>query len=202
MSGRFLALIVSFLDDRKQRTVLNGQFSSWGNTLAGVPQGSVLGPLLFHLYIHDPTADLKCSVKLFADDTSLFTVVQDHNSAASDVNHDLSLIGKWAHDWRMSFNPDPQKQAVELIPSTKRHETDHPMLFFNGTPVVKVQEHKHLRVILNRKFSFSAHIKTAICKTSKGIGLLKYLSSYLLRHSLNELYKLYVRPFLDYGDVI
>ena len=66
----------------------------------------------------------------------------------------------------------------------------------------KVTEHKHLGIILDPKLSFSAHIKSAISKTRRGIGLLKYLSKYLPRHTLNELYKLYVRPHLDYGDVI
>ena len=66
----------------------------------------------------------------------------------------------------------------------------------------KVEERKHLGIILDSKFSFSSHIKSAISKTRKGIGLLKYLSKYLPRHTLNDLYKLYVRPHLDYGDVI
>ena len=65
-----------------------------------------------------------------------------------------------------------------------------------------MNEHKHLGIILDSKLSFSAHIKAAISKTRKSIGLLKYLSKYLPRHTLNELYKLYVRPHLDYGDVI
>ena len=167
-----------------------------------MPQGSILGPLFFLVYINDLTADLKCSVKLFADDTSLFTVVRDPNAAANDMNHDLELISQWAHDWKMSFNPDPQKQAVELLLSKKRHGVDHPVILFNDIPVKKVEEHKHLGVILDTKLSFSAHIKAAISKTRKGIGLLKYLSKYLPRHTLNELYKLYVRPHLDYGDVI
>ena len=76
------------------------------------------------------------------------------------------------------------------------------MILFNNIPVKKVVEHKHLGIILDSKLSFSAHIKSAISKTWKGIGLLKYLSNYLPRHTLNELYKLYVRPHLDYGDVI
>ena len=67
---------------------------------------------------------------------------------------------------------------------------------------MKVEEHKHLGIILDSKLTFSAHIKSAISKSRKGIGLLKYLSKYLPRHILNELYKLYVRPHLDYGDVI
>ena len=67
---------------------------------------------------------------------------------------------------------------------------------------MKVEEHKHLGIVLDSKLTFSAHIKSAISKSRKGIGLLKYLSKYLPRHTLNELYKLYVRPHLDYGDVI
>ena len=67
------------------------------------------------MYINDLTADLKCNVKLFADDTSLLTIARETNKAADHMNHDLQLITQWANDWRMSFNPDPQKQAVELL---------------------------------------------------------------------------------------
>ena len=105
VSGQLLFLIQSFLNDRKQRTVLNGQSSNWGDISAGVPQGSILGPLFFLVYINDLSVGLKCNVKLFADDTSLFTVVEDSNTAASDMNHDLDLISQWAHAWRMTFNP-------------------------------------------------------------------------------------------------
>ena len=146
VSGQLLSLIKSFLKNRKQRTVLNGQCSNWGDIFAGVPQGSILGPLFFLVYINDLTADLKCNVKLFADDTSLFTVVQEPKAAAEDMNHDLELISQWAHDWRMSFNPDLQKQAVELIFSKKRTEIDHPEIRFNNIPVMRVDEHKHLGI--------------------------------------------------------
>ena len=76
------------------------------------------------------------------------------------------------------------------------------MILFNNTPVKHVDEHRHLGIILDSKLTFSAHIKAVISKARKGIGMLKYLSGYLPRHTLNELYKLYVRPHLDYGDVI
>ena len=72
--------------------MLNGQCSGWGDISAGVSQGSILGPLFFLVYINDLTMDLKCNVKLFADDTSLFTIEQDPNTAASDMNHDLEMI--------------------------------------------------------------------------------------------------------------
>ena len=186
VSGQLLSLIQNFLKNRKQRTVLNGQASNWGDILAAVPQGSILGPLLFLVYINFLTENLKCKVKLLADDTSLFIIVQDSNTAASDMNHNLELVRKWAHDWRMSFNPDPTKQAVELIFSKKKSTIDHPVILFDNMPVMNIDEHN---------LSFSAHIKAAISKTRKGIGMLRFLSRYLPKHTLNELFKLY-------GDVI
>ena len=83
------------------------------------------------MYINDLTRHLKCSVKLFADDTSLFTVVEDPNTAANDMNHDLELTSQWTREWKMSFNPDPQKQAVELTFSKKKIKIDHPNILFN-----------------------------------------------------------------------
>ena len=74
-----------------------------GNIFAGVPQGSILGPLFFLVYINDLTSNLKCNVKLFADDTSLFTVVHKPNAAAEDMNHDLRLSSQWACDWRIQI---------------------------------------------------------------------------------------------------
>ncbi len=101
-----------------------------------------------------------------------------------------------------SFNPDPIKQAVELIFSTKYARIDHPPLVFNNIPVINVDQHKHLGIILDTKLSFSANIMATISKARKGIGMLSFLSNYLSTNTLNNLYKLYVRPHLDYGDVI
>ena len=117
---------------------MNGQSSNWGDISAGVPHGSILGPLFFQVYIHDLAVGLKCNVKLFADDTSLFTVAEDSNTAANDMNHDLDSISQWAHTWRMSFNPDNQKQTVELTVSRKKIEIDHPVIRFNDIPVKNV----------------------------------------------------------------
>ena len=202
VSGNLLSLIQSFLANRKQRTLLNGKTSEWGNITAGVPQGSILGPIFFLVYINDLADNIKCKVKLFADDTSLFTVVCDTEQAALDMNHDLRIIQEWAYKWRMSFNPDPMKQAVEVIFSRKRTTVNHPPISFNDTQVVRVNEHKHLGIILDSKLTFSSHIQSIISKTRQGVGMLRFMSRYLPRKTLNELYKLYVRPHLDYGDVI
>ena len=107
ISGNLLKLLTDFLKNRKQRVTLNGQTSFWTEVNAGVPQGSILGPLLFLIYINDLPDGLSSNVKLFADDTSLFSVVHDIHSSASDLNKDLKTINEWAFQWKMSFNLDP-----------------------------------------------------------------------------------------------
>ena len=124
--GNLLNVITDFLYQRKQIVVLNGKHSSWTNVEAGVHQGSFLGPLFFLVYINDSSDGLTSNPKLFADDTSLFSVVQNINSTANDLNSDLMKISDWAFQWKMRFNPDPKKQAQEVIFSRKINKTDHP----------------------------------------------------------------------------
>ena len=92
----------------------------WRPVLAGVPQGSMLAPLLFLIYINDLPNELKSNVKLFADDRSLFTIVKDKNESANTLNNDLMLISKWAYNWKMPFNPDLSKPAQEVLFSRKK----------------------------------------------------------------------------------
>ena len=105
--------------------VLNGQLSSWSNIESGVPQGSILGPLLFLIYINDLSEGLTANAKLFADVVSLFSVVDNINLSATNLNSDLSKINAWANHWKMTFNPDPNKQTQEVIFSRKirKHHT-------------------------------------------------------------------------------
>ena len=126
-----------FLRNKKQRVVLNGKTSNWENIHAGVPQGSILGPLLFLIYINDLAENLYSNPKLFANDTSLFSVVRDLNTSAIEINNDLKKIEAWAHQWKMSFNLDSLKQAQEAIFSRKRNKPHHPDIIFNGNPVKK-----------------------------------------------------------------
>ena len=96
------------------------------------------------------------------------------------------------YDWRMSFNLDPQKQAAELVFSRKKVKTNHPVILFNASSVSTVDQHKHLDIILDYKLSFSAHIQAEINKSRGAIGVLKFISKYLPRNTLNELYELYI----------
>ena len=120
ISGDLYNLLENYLSDRFQRVLLNGQASSWRPVLAGVPQGSILGPLLFLIYINDLPNELKSNAKLFADDTSLFTIVKDKTESANILCNDLSEISKWTSDWKMLFNPDPCKPAQEVVFSRKK----------------------------------------------------------------------------------
>ena len=104
-------LFQSFLRDRFQRVVLNGQSSNWSPVLAGVPQGSILGPLLFLVYINDLPDNLESLAKLCATDKSLFSTFYNPLLSAEFMNKDLIKISKWANQWKMSFNPDITKQA-------------------------------------------------------------------------------------------
>ena len=135
ISGNLLNLLSNFLRNRKQRVVLNGQSSSWADVTAGVPQGSILGPLLFLIYINDLADGLSSIAKLFADDTSLFSVVHNANTTAKELNNDLVKISNWAYQWKMSFNPDPSKQAQKVIFSRNLNNDYHPPLAFNNNNV-------------------------------------------------------------------
>ena len=99
--------------------VLNSQCSNWSKIKAGVPQGSILGPLLFLVYINDLPEGLTTNAKLFADHTSLFSVVHDSTLSSVSLNNDLLKISQWAYQWKMSFNADVSKQAQEVVFSRK-----------------------------------------------------------------------------------
>ena len=202
IQGKLLDILVDFLGDRFQRTVLNGKVSAWSPLEAGVPQGSVLGPLLFLVYINDLIDGMQSDARIFADDTSLFVIVDNPQTAHDILAHDLSLVEKWAFQWRMSFNPDPNKPPVEIIFSTKLKSTYHPSLFLNGVMVKMVDEHKHLGLILDRKLSFHSHINQTIVKAKSGISVIKFMSSYAPRCALEQIYMSYVRSLIEYGDVI
>ena len=119
---------------------------------ASVPQGSILGPLLFLIYINDLASGLQSNPKLFADDTSLFSTVQGITTSTVSLNNDLTKISEWAVQWKMNFNPDPSKQAQELLFSRKTSSKPHPSLNFNYSLVHQVQLQKHLGLFLDPKF--------------------------------------------------
>ena len=119
----------------------------------------------------------------------LFSVVQDSVKSATNLNHDIDMISQWAHQWKMEFNPDPSKQATEVLFSCKKNRANHPRLIFNGSAVVKVNEQKHLRLILQPGLLFDKHLSEKITKAKRNIAILKYLSKFLTLRTLDQMYQ-------------
>ena len=180
--------------------VLNGQASSCADVKAGVPQGSILCPSFFLIYINDLSENLKSTVKLFADDASIFDVVKDPNASDEILNHGLTRI--WAYRWKMSFNLGPSKQAQEVLFSKNVTKTNHPNIIFNGNTVQKSANQKHLGLILDEKLTFNDHITSKLTTVNKLTSTLRKLYHYMPRDSLVTIYKSFIRPHLDYADVI
>ena len=100
---------------------MNGQCSSWADVNAGVPQRSILGPFLLLIYIKDLSDGLKSECKLFADDTALFSVVNNIKTSASDLKEDFEKIGNWAFKCKMNFNPDPRNSSSSFNPDSRNY---------------------------------------------------------------------------------
>ena len=104
------------------------------------------------------------TVKLFADDTCLFSVVNGSNISADELNKDLELISEWAYKWKMSFNPDENKQEQEVFFSRKQSKPKHPQLLFNKIPIAYSSSQKHLGIILDEKLIFANHSRVMLLK--------------------------------------
>ena len=155
-TGNLLQWFTSYLKHRKQRVVLSGVKSIWNYIKAGVPQGSILGPLLFLLYINDIVTEIRSNIRLFADDTSLYIIVDNPDSAAEIFNTDLNKILKWAKSWLVKFNPNKNDS---LIISRKINKTDHPPVFMSNQEIDEVQFHKYLEIYIASDCSWHKHIE-------------------------------------------
>ena len=150
---------------------------------------------MFLIYIRDLSEGLSTNAKLFVDDTSLFSVIHDSQTSANVLNNDLEMIYNWAFQWKMNFNPDPTKQAQEVIFSRKTKKQPHPPLVFNNANVTQSLYQKHLDNILDSKLTFENHINMVTTKINTTIRLLRKLH-------LITIYKAFVRPCLNYGDIL
>ena len=106
------------------------------------------------IYINDHSDDLTTNVQLFADDTSLFSIVHNMSTFTINLNNDLNKIKNWATQWKMNFNPDPSKQAQDVIFSRKLQNTNHNKVYFNHNSVKQVPFQKHLGMYLDTKLHF------------------------------------------------
>ena len=111
-------------------------------------------------------------MRLFADDSSLFTSVEGVDHTQEKIVKDFETINTWAYQWKMVFNPDITKQAIEIIFSVKKKKPVHPGLVLNNIPVARQDHTKHLGIYLDSCLNFSKHIREAVLKALKGLSLL------------------------------
>ena len=124
VADQLLDWFCDYLSERKQRVVLPGAMSDIINISSGVPQGSILGPLLFLVYINDIVCDINSTIRLFADDTSLYIIVENPITAANILNNDLDKVTNWANKWLVIFNPN---KTESLLISRKVTKPVHPL---------------------------------------------------------------------------
>ena len=140
---------------------------------------------------------MSSDVKLFADDTSLFSVVHDVNASARELNDDQKNINKWAFQWKKSCNPDPSKQSQEVIFSRKIKKMPHPSLLFNNNNVLQISSQKHLGVTLHVKWTFDEYLSNILNKVNKTRGLIRKLQHLLSMSTLITISGAFLRPHLD-----
>ena len=124
------------------------------------------------------------------------------NTPTTNLNNDLNKIKNWAIQWKINFNPDPSKQAQEVIFSRKLQKTNHNQVYFDHDSVKQIPSQKHPGMYLDTKLNFQEHLNNILSKVNKTTGLLRKLQTFLPRQSLVTVYKAFIRPHLDYGDVI
>ena len=210
INGNLLSWFEDYLKDRKQRVLINGQSSSWRNLNAGVPQGSVLGPLLFLIFINDISHVINyCNIRLFADDTCLFIDIDNastpdqkalnRNQAAKSLEDDLSSIQQWSSKWLVTFSPPKTKS---LVISNKPDSSLNPPLHFNGYEVEDVKHHKYLGLSFSHNLKWSDHINDISTKARKRLSLMIPLKFKLDRLSLETMYNSFVLPTMEYGNIV
>ena len=154
---------------------------------------------MFLIYINGLPDSFSSNCKLFADDTSFFSIVHEITISSSELNSDLTKASEWDFKWKMSFNPDPSKLAQGVIFSRKLKTVPHPTITFNKNPLSLCPAQKHLGLVLDSKLRFNKHINRILSKVNKP-KLCKF-QSVLPRSSLLTIHKTFIRSHLDYADV-
>ena len=195
ISGKLLKWIEAWLCNRKQRVVLKGKTSRWEKVESGVPQGSVLGPLLFILFINDIEDDITSLLSKFADDCKVARkVVNDEDT--NNLQEDVITLGDWSDRWQLIFHPDKCKT---LHLGHNNREKDY---YLKGNKIKKVEQEKDLGIIITKDMKPKTHISQIVKKANKLLGMIKRSITCKIKENIMNLYKTLVRPILDYGSAI
>ena len=169
IGGRTLKWIDSFLCFRQQRVVVNGVKSDWAPVLSGVPQGTVLGPLLFSLYINDISSDIESEIRLFADDCVCYREIKDEEDTMK-LQSDIDRLDSWARKWGMRFQP-VKCNMMQL--TRKRIKKIHASYTLEGTDLENVESIKYLGVTITSDLRWNTHVSNVCTKPNRTLGFLR-----------------------------
>ena len=195
INGKITKWIRNFLVGRKQRVKVNGVLSAWAAVISGIPQGSVLGPILFVLFINDLPDIINSTVHIFADDTKVYRRFSSENDRAK-LQDDINSLVKWSDTWQLKLNADKCK-VLQLGHNNNQYTYDMAGVELQITPC-----EKDLGVYIDNKLKFHDHVAHAVNKGNRMLGLIKNTFSCLDKETIPKLYKALVRPHLEYGNVI
>jgi len=192
-----LAWLMAFLSNRFQRVILGENISEWIKVLSGVPQGSVLGPLLFIIFINDLISNIpdSCKCKLYADDTKILSIIRC-NQDCDELQNAINKLVEWSNKWLLKFNKDKWK-----VMHIGRHNVEH-KYFMDSNQLAKTELEKDLGVFVSKDLKWDDHINYMINKANRVLGLIKNSFSHLDTNSTKLLFTSLVRPHLEYGASI
>ena len=196
IGGKPLKWIDSFLCFRQQRVVVNGVKSDWAPVLSGVPQGTVLGPLLFPLYINDISSDIESEIRLFADDCVCYHEIKEEVDTM-ELLRDIHRLGSWARKWGMRFQPDNLMQLTR-----KRIKKIHASYTLAGTDLVNVESIKYLGVIITSGLRWNTYVSNICTKANRTLGFLRRNLCSCPQEVKVAAPKGLVRPVLDYSSSV
>lgn len=195
IEGKILSWIGNFLSDRQQLVTVGESMSGWKPVTSGIPQGSVLGPLLFVLFINDMPDVVKSAMKLFADDTKIYRAlkaISDHGSLQSDIN----AVNEWSQIWQLPFNITKCK----CMHYGRNNPSEHYSM--NGQLIVEDVEEKDVGVTFDPSLKFRIHIRNMVAKANSRLGLIKRNFKNLDPEIFLPIYKTLIRPLLEYCSPI
>ena len=186
--GCILNWITDFLFDRKQRVKVNGFSSDWSDVTSGIPQGSVLGPILFTVFINDLPLSISSHVKIFADDTKVYNTIEN----TTLLQDDLDKLVEWSNRWLLPFNVD---KCTVLHYGKKNINVDYSM---NSNAITSNHCIRDLGILFQDDLKFSEHINKIVSSANSRLGIIRNTFHELSEHNFIVLYKSFVRPILEY----
>ena len=200
ISGQIIEWVKNFLDNRTQRVLIRGTASSYHKVTSGVPKGSVLGPILFLIFINDLPLKVLSPLSLFADDSKIFTRIIDASNADKNytnigsevLQQDLNCVLKWAKKWKMEFNVD--KCKIMHIGQNNPKSTYN----MDGKNLEATLSEKDLGVLIDYKLDFGSHIKEIVGRANRMLGMIRVSFACLNIRMFLNLCMASVRPQLEY----